>query len=159
MANPRIPAERRSLPQDAMRDLVDRDWLKSHQHSKQLHAPEFGGVHPDIVDFARLFIGKAAKAGIPLHIDRFDDNYAVQIVHGRWGYNLTPQQWVLLGHIGMQVASSRSLKIRWGDAWRPSQWAMADETLKGKTWPTITKAERQWSRPLPSKRKPSPNGA
>lgn len=53
---------------------------------------------------------------------------AVDVVHGKYHWELTPQEWALIGKIGKDIAKkfeTKDFKIRWG----------GDFVVNGKPWP------------------------
>ncbi|UIB81400.1 hypothetical protein [Flyfo microvirus Tbat2_95] len=43
--------------------------------------------------------------------------YAVDIIHSTHGYNLPDKGWLLLGHLGHEVATQLGIDVRWGRDW------------------------------------------
>lgn len=54
---------------------------------------------------------------------------AVDIIHSLKAWDLTPQQWDILGAWGMQVAQDLKIDVVWGGNWDfydPAHWEIAD---------------------------------
>lgn len=55
---------------------------------------------------------------------------AVDIVHGRFHWEMTKAEWALMGKIGKDVARKLGFSIEWGGDWRspwdPAHWQMED---------------------------------
>jgi hypothetical protein len=140
---------------EAMRSLRDRDWVAGRQFEAQQMRPNREGAHPDLLIFERRFIKRMAGLGMPLYphtvIRTMDEqarvyaeghskakpgesahNYgmAVDIVHGQRHWNLSEREWLLVGHIGKEVAKSCGVKLVWGGNdgpgdkfnWDPAHW-------------------------------------
>lgn len=158
--------------QDALRGMQDFAFLKTQKHQEQQWRARREGAHPDILEFERVFIRRAAKLGIPmfaLHVVRTADEQmalfkagasrdspedglwphkccAVDLVHGRKAYDLTEQQWLLLGHIGHELAKAKGIEVEWGGDWKkpgqklgwdPAHWQLAEwkALSAGYPWP------------------------
>lgn len=194
------PPPQSKAPRDmseALAALVDKEWVNSRQHLDQQARANQTGAHAVIIDFTRLFIAKAGKAGIPLYAHNMvrtsaeqdalfsqgvskarggksphNFGLAVDIIHARRAWQLSPMEWELLFHMGQQLAAGRGWKltcgIEWDDdrsdevynGWDPAHWeltnwkALRAQLKEGQLWPTISPAERKWSAPVPSTRKP-----
>ena len=61
---------------------------------------------------------------------------AVDIVHSVKGWGLTDRQWLVVGHVGKEVAAAKGFKLEWGGDWRnkpsdiigwdPAHWQVTD---------------------------------
>lgn len=60
---------------------------------------------------------------------------AVDFVHSTLAWNLTEDQWLLIGHIGKQAADAAGIKVEWGGDWKkpgdklgwdPAHWQLAN---------------------------------
>lgn len=66
-----------------------------------------------------------AQAGESAH----NFGYAVDIVHGTKGWNLTARQWAFIGYVGKEIAQRAGIKITWGGDWKfydPAHWEISD---------------------------------
>jgi len=66
-----------------------------------------------------------ARAGQSPH------NYAmaVDIIHGVQAWNIPPQSWRILGHIGHETAVQKGIDIVWGGDWKffdPAHWELGN---------------------------------
>lgn len=157
---------------DALRGLQDFPFLKTQKHQEQHWRARREGAHPDILEFERVFLRKTAKLGIPmfaLYVVRTAEEQmalfrggtsrdspgdglwphkccAVDLIHGRKTYELSEGQWLLLGHIGHEVANAKGIKVEWGGDWKkpgqklgwdPAHWQLADwkALSAGYPWP------------------------
>lgn len=55
---------------------------------------------------------------------------AVDIIHSKFGWNLSREQWLIFGHVGKEVAKLRGIDIRWGGDpeygfYDPAHWELA----------------------------------
>lgn len=142
------PAQAFPMAIDAMRNPA---FLKTPKYQEQQTRAKIAGAHPDIVEFSRKLIKRGASMGIPLFahciVRSFDEQAsafvrgisrdspkdglwphrfaAVDIVHGTKAWDLTAQQWAVLGHLGKEVANSMSIDVEWGGDWNfydPAHW-------------------------------------
>lgn len=145
----------------AMRAMTDRSFLLSERHKGQHNRADRVGGHPTIIEFERKLIKRFAKLGIPMFchcLYRGQDEQnslfvrglskarygqsahnfglAADIVHGTKAWDLTRQQWDLVGHIGHEVAASLGIQVEWGGNWSfydPAHWELANWRDIGKT--------------------------
>lgn len=150
-------AEPPSPPRDlqaALRGMVDRPFLATRRYQEQQERAWREGAHPDILEFERCFIKRMKRHGIPMFASevirdgtRQDELYAlgrskakagqsphgdgcaVDLVHSVLGWELHPDQWRLVGHIGKELAVQKGVKLVWGGDWSfydPAHWEIAD---------------------------------
>lgn len=128
---------------DAMKSLRDPAYAASQNWQDQQWRAVRLGAHSDIKEFERRFIKRCYKLGIPLFAhsmvrtredqdklfaDGVSDakggqsahNYgmAVDIVHGVRAWGLKPKEWLMIGHVGREVAASAGIDITWGGHWK-----------------------------------------
>lgn len=100
-----------------------------------------------------------AKAGESMH----NYGHAIDIIHSTQGWKLSKHQWLLLGHIGKEVAKRIGVKIRWGgdwdmdgipvlddpteSFWDAAHWELADREIHGFPYPPKPKGVRVGARP------------
>lgn len=131
--------------------MADKPFLATQKWQEQQWRANRLGAHPIIVEFERVFIKRMARLDVPMFASEvlrsqarqqelFLDGVskakagkgphpfglAVDIVHSTKGWNLTKTQWALCGHVGMEVAAQRGLKVQWGGNFRsfydPAHW-------------------------------------
>lgn len=120
---------------EALRGMVNREFLASEKHVHQHRRAIRAGAHPAILEFEKAFTRRMAKLGVPMHAsevyrtpERQNDLYAlgnskakagqsphqfglaVDLIHSVKGWNLDERQWKLIGHVGKEVAK----KVRFG---------------------------------------------
>lgn len=150
-------ASRDSVPgdmRDALVALKDAAFLQHPTYQKQQWRANRDGAHLLILDFEKAFIKRCAELGIPMFAptvvrtrtmqkvvfrqglsltdgegDYAHQHCAADIVHSKFAWNITRDQWKLLGHIGKEVAKVRGIAIVWGGDWRkpydPAHWELA----------------------------------
>lgn len=122
--------------------------LRQHDRADWQH------VDPRLQLFAARMIEAFRKRGIPLYVHwafRTKDQQdalkaqgvsnalypfaphclgcAVDIVHSRYHWELTKDEWAMLGKVGQQVADRMGLKVKWGGSWNfydPAHWELSD---------------------------------
>jgi hypothetical protein len=139
--------------QEAAALLVDRPNCESvgYKH-KQIY--DWDGVHPDIIEFTRRMVKELKRRGIPFyafelmrtaerqkHLLRqkrskagpwespHQYGCAVDLISYTRLWNITPQQWLVVGTIGKEIARKMGIKVVWGGDWKfydPAHWQLAD---------------------------------
>lgn len=174
---PLRPARLKAPPKTfdaALRGMVDRPFLESQRYQEQQWRANREGAHWHILDFERLFIKACAKMGIPMfahsvvrtaaeqtelfvrgvtraQAGQSDHNFglATDIVHSVKAWDLSENEWLLLRHIGMEVALRNGLKVQWGGDWKyydPAHWALLDDARDGFPYPKRPSArEQRWA--------------
>lgn len=125
-----------------LRALVARDFLHSVKHQEQHLRANREGAHEQILLFEKKFLAKMRKLGIPMFahsVVRTNEeqtklfvqgvtnakagqsphNYgmAIDLVHGVKAWDLQPQSWTMIHHIGIEIANQNGIKIRSGYDW------------------------------------------
>lgn len=133
-----------------LRLQMSKVFFTSDQHLRQQERADWRNVPTYMRVFAGRFVETARRQGVPLYVHSayrdqqeqqalYDkgrtkakwpraphcQGQAVDIVHGRYYWELTPNEWALLGKIGKEVAHRMSLPIVWGGDWHfydPAHW-------------------------------------
>lgn len=139
---------------EAFENLRDREFLVTSKWKEQQTRAKRDGAHDEILIFEHKLIRRLQRDGIPAFahcVWRTKDmqnalfvqgrskagwghsphNFgcAVDIVHSVKGWQLTFEEWAVVGHIGKQLAKSAGIRIEWGGDWRfydPAHWQLAD---------------------------------
>lgn len=144
-----------------LRSLVGRDHLRSRKYEGQQWLARREGAHEDIRAFEKSFIRRMEGLNIPMYAHNMVRTpaeqadlkrlgvskngsscsphvvgCAVDLVHGERHWQLTDAEWLLIGHIGKEVAASLGLSLVWGGdwvsgphdnlGWDPAHWELAD---------------------------------
>ncbi len=148
----------------ALRGMMDSAFCLSERYKDQQGRALRYGAHPDIVEFERRLVARFRKLRVPLFahcVVRGEDeqnslfvrglskaragqsphNYglAVDIVHGTRAWDLSRQQWDLIGHVGHEVAAQLGVSVEWGGDWSfydPAHWELANWRDVGTSWRT-----------------------
>lgn len=145
----------------SLRAIANPDFCRSQRYREQQGRASREGVHPDILHFSDLLIGQLRKANVPFfphcYIRSADEqdrlkaqgfskaaggqsphNYglAVDAIHSVKGWEITPQSWALVGHIGKELAARNGIAVEWGGDWKKRQsdivgWDPAHWQLQG----------------------------
>lgn len=135
---------------DALRGVANRPFLNTTKFQDQQWRANWDGAHPDLVDFHRAFHARMIKLGVPMFaVEVFRGperqkellqggyskappgqsahNYscAMDYVHSVQAWNLTKAEWLIIGHVGKEVATQGGWKITWGGDWKfwdPAHW-------------------------------------
>ncbi|MEP3530118.1 MAG: M15 family metallopeptidase [Sulfitobacter sp.] len=111
-------------------------------------------THSDIQIFAAHFIEALRRRNIPMYVHSafrtleeqnelqakgrsrakwprapHCQGKAVDIVHGQYHWELTPQEWQYLGKLGKDIAAKLGIEITWGGDWTfydPAHWELTD---------------------------------
>lgn len=140
---------------EAAWSLVDQAAFVDRTYRRRTTEIDLEPVHPDIKDFWQAFHKACKRRNIPVvptefyrspqrQQQLFDDGFsrarkgqsphqygcAVDIVHARRLWDLSKQEWDVLGAIGKEVARKRNIKIRWGGDfptfYDPAHWELQD---------------------------------
>lgn len=159
---------------NALRAFANVEFLLTRNYQEQQWRADRKGAHPNILIFEKLFVRRMAKLNVPVFAHNmlrdlawqqklFDEGVskaqpgksphqygcAVDIVHGTKAWELSDEQWLLMGHVGHELAAQLGVKVVWGGDWRrkptdkvgwdPAHWQLAD-------WPKIKKAmdDAEW---------------
>ena len=104
--------------------------------------------------FEQKFLRKMAKMGVPMfahcvvrpnglqdelfkaghskaRAGESPHNYglAIDLIHGTKGWQLSRQQWDLIGHVGKEIAAAMGIELEWGGDWKfydPAHWEIKD---------------------------------
>lgn len=161
--------------QGALRTLQNRDFLLTQKYQEQQWRAVRQPADIRIVEFERAFVRRCKNLGVPVFAHcmvrtnkqqklEFDEGNsdiekdgphvlgrAVDIIHSLRAWKLTEHEWLMLGHIGKEVAKSvkwterhpkghliehSGIRIEWGGDWRrkPSNligWDPAHWELEG----------------------------
>jgi hypothetical protein len=145
----------------ALLGMVDRLYLKSAKYGDQQRRVDFDLAHPVVAEFSHLFVRRMASLGVPMFPHcvfrskeeqetafklghskaRYGDSphnfgCAVDIIHSRHLWDLSPRQWQLIGHVGKELAAAKGFKLVWGGDWKrypdavigwdPAHWQLAN---------------------------------
>lgn len=140
---------------EALRGLVNRDFLASRKWQEQQWRANRTGADAGIVLFERKLIKAAERLGVPLFAhcvvrtpeeqlllfqggqskDSPADGrwphrkHAVDVVHSVRAWNLTNKEWAVIGHLGKEVAKASGVKVDWGGDWKsfydPAHWEIS----------------------------------
>ena len=81
---------------------------------------------------------------------------AVDVIHSGKGWGLTDQQWLIVGHVGKELAQSLGIKVVWGGdfkpvkasglGWDPAHWELLDWKAEAHQFPfpKLTKWVANW---------------
>lgn len=135
--------------------MTDAAMLEKHERADWQH------VEPVVQIFAARVCEVARKKGVPLYVHSAFRNAATQnalneqgvskvrwpraphcigcavdIVHGRYHWQMTDQEWSFIGKLGREVAKFMRIEMRWGASRRhggdyrtfhdPAHWELAD---------------------------------
>lgn len=149
-----LPPREPSLADQRVLDgLRDRNFMLSEKYAQQQLRADREGSHPDLLAFLDAFQRQLRALGVPMfphclvrdsaaqdaayaagnsnaQAGESPHNYgmAVDLVHSRRAWNLTPAEWKTIGHIGIDVAARNQMKITWGGGWLkpydPAHWQL-----------------------------------
>ncbi|TIV40708.1 MAG: M15 family metallopeptidase [Mesorhizobium sp.] len=135
---------------EALNSIRDRAYLMGERYAAQQMRADREGVNMHLLGFYDAFQRQLRALGVPMFAAEFvrsperqDElralgtskalrgqsphqyGLAFDLVHSKLGWDLTRQQWSLLGHIGKSVAARGRMKIDWGGDWEfydPAHW-------------------------------------
>lgn len=109
--------------------LRDKSWLQSQHHKDKVKFTDLETASDKLTVFVKALLRKAAKMQIPLECVSASYDIAI-IQHSRRRALLDPKEWEVIAHLGEELSTQRSLRVRWGGALMPSVW-MGDGKLPG----------------------------
>lgn len=151
----------------ALAKMVDEQFLKHPTYEHQQWRANRNGAHLLIIEFEKALVRHMRLLGVPVYahcvvrtreeqkrlfaegrsrisgLDEYPHQHcACDIIHSKYGWNLSPEQWKMLGHIGLELANKRGIAITWGGSpeyrfydpahWELTQWReRAKEVLRG----------------------------
>lgn len=139
----------------ALQAMTNRSFLETEKYEEQQWRANRKGAHFEILLFEMRLVARMAQLGVPMFAhsvvrDQGTQNrvfleglskndgtraYAHQraaadIVHSTRAWDLTRDQWNVIGHVGKEVAKQLGLEIIWGgdwkDPWDPAHWELKD---------------------------------
>lgn len=148
-----LSPDERSL-RESLSGIVDRQFCLGVRYGEQQMRADRREAHPDIVEFGRLLVKRMRRLDVPMFEvtmwrDRDDQDAAyvkgrsnarfgqsahnfgcaVDVIHGTKGWDLSRQQWAIIGHVGKELAAQRGLKLTWGGDWEklwdPAHWELS----------------------------------
>lgn len=162
--------------------MQNRPWVNSPRHKQQQMRALVEGAHPALLDFMPAMVKRMGQMGVPMfwaevirtperQEQLFADGFsrakggnsahqtgqAGDLIHSIHGWNLTREQWELIGEVGIDVAKRMALPVSsnsWGGNWKfydPAHWQIDDwKNQVGEfPWPLITYPELKRLRKQP----------
>lgn len=133
---------------------VGPDFMTSDRYLRQHQRADWQQTDQRIQVFAARFIETFRKKQIPLYVHtafrtkeeqqaKFNAGHSkvvwprashcqgksVDIVHAAYHWNLTTDEWSLMGKVGKDLATRMGLKLTWGGDWSfydPAHWELSD---------------------------------
>lgn len=150
-ADMKAPAVKSGDAKAALAALVDRDFLDSRKYEEQQWRADRKNAHLLIVEFEKRFIKRLRELGVPAFCHAmvrtradqkkaFDGGFstkdgaepyahehcAVDIIHSKYGWNMSREHWLIFGHVGKEVAKLLGIDITWGGDWKSKRWPDGD---------------------------------
>lgn len=152
---------------DALLKMQDKDFLQHPRYKEQQGRHSAVNAHLLIVEFARALVERMQRLDVPMFIQcmvrtkdeqaqryregnsRKDgktpyphEHCAADIIHSKFAWALSNDQWKLIGYIGKELAKQRGIAIVWGGDpaygfhdpahWELARWRdRAKEVLNG----------------------------
>lgn len=140
---------------EALAAIADRQFCLGTKYRDQQGRADFKGVDPSIEEFGRLLVKRMRRLDVPMFVvtamrgeadqnaafvlgtsnARFGQSahnfgFAVDVIHGVKGWNLSRKEWSIIGHVGKELAGQRGIKVTWGGDWKrpwdPAHWELTD---------------------------------
>lgn len=130
---------------DALRGLVNREFLATETWREQQRRAVREGAHPKVLKFEAAFIRRMKRIGVPMFAhcvcrsaeeqaemvrkgvsrDSPDDGAwphqwaAVDLIHSVKGWQMNDDEWKLIGHLGKEISAQMGLSMEWGGEFTP----------------------------------------
>lgn len=168
-----------SLPDDLewqapQRLKVGEHFFTSEAHLRQSQRADWAHCDPRLMEWAMRLVEHARRRGVPLYVhaalrgeveqndlkakgrsraayprSAHNIGEAVDIVHGVFHWDMTPQEWALVGVLGQRVLDrynatlpvSNRLALEWGGKWKfwdPAHWEVADYRARIRRLPAVS---------------------
>lgn len=144
--------------------LSDPEYLRSEVYQEQQWRAVREGAHPLILKFEKAFIKRLREIGIPMfphcivrtpevqaraYMEKRSKAHpaegyphqrcAVDVIHSKYGWEMSVDQWAVIGHIGKEVAHMLGIAMEWGGDWPtlydPAHWQLANWRERAKEPP------------------------
>lgn len=140
---------------------VSQNYMTAPHMLTKHNRADWQHVDLDLQIFAARFIETMRRKGIPLYVHsafrtKREQNLlkqagrsraawphaphcqgaAVDIVHGRYHWEMTETEWALMGKVGKAVAKKLGIAVTWGGDWKfydPAHWEITDWRQNYKT--------------------------
>lgn len=145
----------------ALSGMVDTEFIKTVKYGEQQYRADTLGADPIILEFSTLLVRRMRALGVPMFphcvwrdkeaqeqayqlgfskvrypLSPHNKGCAVDIVHSTRAWDLTPRQWLVVGHVGKELAASKGWKLDWGGDWKnkptdevgwdPAHWELSN---------------------------------
>ncbi|UIB81441.1 hypothetical protein [Flyfo microvirus Tbat2_112] len=139
---------------EALKRLAVPTFFKTEKWQAQQWRAVRDGAWEDLKDFEKAFVRRMQAVNVPVfahNMVRTSDEQdalfvrgvskakggqsahnhgcAVDIIHSLRGWDLTPKEWEIFGHIGKEVAFAQGVAMEWGGDWKfydPAHWQLKD---------------------------------
>lgn len=140
---------------NALLTMKDEAFLRHTRYQEQQWRANRNGAHLLIIEFEKALVKHMRLLGVPMFAHcvvrtpteqaaRFQEgnsrkngvgpyphrHCAADIIHSKYAWNLSKEQWAIIGHCGKEVASFRNIDIVWGGSpeygfYDPAHWELA----------------------------------
>lgn len=124
--------------------MANKPFLKTREYQLQQWRAVVEGAHPIMLEFPKLLVRRMARLDVPMYahcvvrtveeqrrvfkegLTKVDPEKGVwphqglasDVVHSTVHWGLHPEQWLLVGHVGKELAAQRGWDLEWGGDWR-----------------------------------------
>lgn len=100
------------------------EYCASREYRKKEHCAPVGRAEPQLIEFARKFVMRCKKIGIPVYVSIYTQN-TVCIEHCTLNFlELPPKGFEIFGHLGKEMADQNQMPIVWGGTNAPDTWSI-----------------------------------
>lgn len=154
---PAFPVTANTLPHQRLR--VDKPYFTAPTYLRQYDRADWQQCDHRIMRFAAHLVEDLRKQGVPMFVhsafrtreqqtslvvagrskaswptSAHNQGKAVDIVHSRFAWDMTKEEWAYIGLVGKRAADRLDIDVEWGGEWRfydPAHWQIANYKDEG----------------------------
>lgn len=124
---PPLPSRKPETLTEAYAQMRCPDFLRAPSHRDNKVRTVKKRADRQVEEFARRFVRRCEKAGIPVYIAHLD-RYGVSVRHGYIpALDMDAKHWDILGHLGEEICVQYKLQLKNDRSRWPGVWKLSDD--------------------------------